>query len=297
MADLHLSERAASMQMIKLATLISAISFAVLFSQPETGLARGFDCQGGPSRLPFNLPEAKIRFLRIWSKNHRPVPAPDLFMPDSTEISDLLDKDGNVWLFRVISDEYQKGFDKSRFIKRQDGGYSESGYSYSLSPHIGIDWNPSGKLILISRQNLHSDQLTFPRNSLEDTQPLTERTEIGNMLDFYEVKVPVMKENVVALVEQERFNDIANSFGEKQFAMRSFLETVLCDPATRTPSDPPPPSIPDPIGSCSFVTDKSNCIPNVRKSVCDNLNEQMKKAPNGKYAAHFKALGTCRGEL
>lgn len=166
-----------------------------------------------------------------------------------TKFEDLLDPQGNVFLFRDIDGPYKKGFigagDKSRQHYIEGEGHA---YSYSLSPDIVNAWgnpNSDDSVTLISLQNI-SQNLTFPSLPSHDWHQtlIRPRLERGTMLKdivyFDEVKVPVESENVVATISQKEFKKLVDRFGAKDnhYRLADFLNTLLESQALMKPMCP-----------------------------------------------------------
>ncbi len=178
------------------------------------------------------FPSHTIKYSSAWREKNQPFVSRDL------KIADLADVDGFLWLFRVINDEYQPGFDESIFIK----GRNELGYSYSINPHIGRSWSLKSKFILIARQNLKDDHLMFPgrteQGRISYQIPLKPETQINEILQLDEVKVPVDKENVVGIIDLATFDEIANRISKtstSEFIMSDFLNMIMNSKNIRHP--------------------------------------------------------------
>lgn len=153
-----------------------------------------------------------------------------------TKVGDLVDAEGNVILFRNIGQPYARGFiDSGEAYIAKEG----KAYSYSLSPSIINSWaspeNPDS-YTLIAIQNLDRDGLrtktqkaVAPGEIITEQPPLTRNFVIEDIAYYQEVKVPVEKENVVAVVKQSEFKRALAKFGSKPFHLNEFLTALALE--------------------------------------------------------------------
>jgi hypothetical protein len=160
----------------------------------------------------------------------------------ATTISQLTDKNGDLFLFRIINARYIKGFkdDGKGWIQHEGNAYS-----YSLAPAIVGSWGSSKKdysYTLISLQNLNNDSLRYPKRGLKPstvTRPLLQpTTKIGDIIYYEEVKVPVDKENVLFIIKSKEFRKIHETFGREPYRIQELLDKLIASPAAESPVCP-----------------------------------------------------------
>lgn len=147
--------------------------------------------------------------------------------PSGTKVSDLLDKEGNILLFRKISGPYLKGF-TNRCIESE-----ASTYSYSPSPSITWEWPDIGNnqsKILISIQNVDHDELLTWAKSSSEIKVLVTLRKTMNVQGFAVIKVPVAKENVVAIIDDSEMKKIMREYGSQPFSLQEFMQKVVNSP-------------------------------------------------------------------
>lgn len=161
------------------------------------------------------------------------------FSPE-TKAGDLVTAEGNMVLFRNISQPYVKGFKDNgeSFIKREGNAYS-----YSLSPAIIKIWaspEDPNSYTLIAVQNIELDGLqtkVMPAGPISEettvrTVPLTKDLLVREIAFYDEVKVPVARERVVAIVKQSDFKKVFEKFNSQgPFSPVDFLKAVSAEPS------------------------------------------------------------------
>lgn len=154
----------------------------------------------------------------------------------------LLSPDGSLFLFRNIGGSYVKGFTGKHSGKQQWIESEGLAYSYSLNPSIIHGWSQRERkksLTLIAWQNIE-DGLTYPSETSREMggpfrPPFTARTLLKDITYYDEVKVPVAKENVLAVMRQTEFAKIFAPFEHKIFRLRSIMNLVIASPELLRP--------------------------------------------------------------
>lgn len=156
--------------------------------------------------------------------------------PPEAKVKDLMDDQGNVLLFRYINGPYVQGFTDNgkRSIERQGNAYS-----YSLSPTISITWNSyrnGTPVILIAVQNIDKDQLLTWGNErrfnklagreMRTLAPLN-KNKVLHEFGFIDIKVPVSRENVIAIIEASEMIELLEQFGKHPFSMKALMQKVI----------------------------------------------------------------------
>lgn len=180
--------------------------------------------------------------------------------PSDYTLADVADENGNVLLFRVINEAYQQNFRGGRFVATEFNTFS-----YSLSPLIASEWGSTvDDHLLIALQNIGTDGLFYndswvinrgisvpPGRSIPaigrihiepsideitivHTYPdLTLEFLIAKLGGYSEVKVPVEKENVVAIVVANEFRELIKRFNDNRFSQAALLQALLQLPSTQ----------------------------------------------------------------
>ncbi|WP_374073604.1 hypothetical protein [Bdellovibrio bacteriovorus] len=153
-------------------------------------------------------------------------------VPRETSVADLIDDEGNIWLFRVNVGAYKKGV-YGPYTKK------EGGVSTSLNPDIARQWRliKEGKqtYIFLIYQNIFKDELFYPgKGGLYVSSPkLTEQTKLNDIAVFDEVKVKTSDYNVVAQIPIEYFDEVVKSFEGTKFTVGELVERLLSNPTTK----------------------------------------------------------------
>lgn len=151
------------------------------------------------------------------------------FLPAETRFAELADSQGNIILFRTISQAYIPGF--VGYWAKQEGMISTS-----PSPHIAEEWWISEESrVLILKQNLFTDSLSYwnlhksrspnaTQNRCQDF--IDSNTTLKDVGRFYETQVPIDKQNVLVSILRTEFIAIAKNF-DQPFTANELLQKVL----------------------------------------------------------------------
>ncbi len=156
------------------------------------------------------------------------------FLSENTKVEALSDKEGNVYLFRVLGNKFRRNA-PGVWEERENGMVSTS-----LNPHIADDWSGSrtglNDHLIIIKANLDKDGLTYwkPRpdgqfvNGKSVFQAsLTRNTtlaEVGTQL--YEVQLAKSKELPCLQISKENFRKVIQGMGDQPFSIEDLLERI-----------------------------------------------------------------------
>lgn len=142
------------------------------------------------------------------------------------QVASMMDKQGNVYLFRSNSGSHIPGIVGPYTLK-------EGGISTSLGPSI-YNWNSShpDAHMLIIKQNIYTDQLDYPGPGglYDNRRRLTPETRFSDIAFYSEVKVPADNLNVLKQIKTTRFIEIMRSLNGRSFTVDELVQILLQEP-------------------------------------------------------------------
>lgn len=140
--------------------------------------------------------------------------------PTGIKIKDLVDNNGNVFLFRHIDNKYEK--DKLGFYAKREGGVS-----YSLSPSMPLMWGQDNGYILIAIQSIFTGGYRHPVRGVEKYRETDLNFLISDIQFYDEIKVPFNKENIIVIVPEGIYREILHAMPKEGFTAFDLVKKIL----------------------------------------------------------------------